>query len=266
MISLKNYFKDTTVKVKKFALALKGLIATVSGASFIQGDVKLAFYALVAGAAIAFLLDLLPPDQPGNNSSTGTVPPAAGAAAVLLFLVMLLPACTVVKPEVDRSKVDTTITSYKQVDIRVKGATVFKGLNLDSLYHAAMFAKQQRQSDSIAQLKYKVDSLAAVKANKPLPPKPVYIPSPPEVQYVTDPQTKALLGYWVDQYGKIQISCQAKDQTISTLQAQVTKLTKDTTTTTKVVMQTPGWNKILMIAEGVIIAVLVIVLIIKKLI
>jgi len=267
MISLKNYFKETSVKVKKFALVLKSLIATAAGTSFVQGDIKIAFYVAVGGAVIAGLLELLPPDDPAAPAQGA--PSAGGVAAAMLGLFILfgISGCTVLKPEVDRTKTDTTITTYKQVALQVKGATVSAGLNLDSLYHVALMNQDIRKDDSIqrlnAELKYKRDSIAALKANKPIPAPPVIIQAPPKKQYVTDPQTKAQLAYWIDAYGKFQITCQAKDQTIQTLQAQVTKLTKDTTTTTKVVTQTPWWNKLLMITESVIILALAIFLLIK---
>jgi hypothetical protein len=133
---------------------------------------------------------------------------------------------------------------------------------MDSLYHVALMDQDIRKDDSIqrlnAELKYKQDSIADLKAHRPVPAPPVYIQSPPQKQYVTDPQTKAQLSYWIDAYGKFQITCQAKDQTIQTLQAQVTKLTKDTTVTTKVAYQTPWWNKVLMWAELAVILVLLI--------
>jgi len=269
MISFKNYFKETSPKVKKFGLWLKGLVGMLAGSAYIQQDVKLAFYALIGGALLTGALELLPPDSDdkptdGNTGSTGS---NLSVAMLLLFFGLCLSSCWSIKPEVDRTKTDTTITSYKQVDINVKGAKVTKGLNMDSLYHAALFAKDQRTDDSIArlniELKYKQDSIAALKANKPVPVRPTFTPTAPPIQYVTDPQTKAQLSYWIDQYGKLQIGCEAKDQTVSTLQAQVTKLTTDKTVTVQVIEKTPAWNKFVMILEAAVIVVLGLLFIIK---
>ena len=270
MISVKNYFKDTSVKVKKFGLWLKGIIGAAAGSTYIQGDAKLALYFLVGGAIIAGILECLPPDGPSApQPQTNSAAPGVVAGLIALIMLFCITGCSVIKPQVDRTKSDTTLTSYKQVDLKIKGAKVFAGLNMDSLYHAALMAKDQRSQDSILSLKqelnYKADSIAALKANKPIPPKTIYVPSAPQKQYVTDPQTRAQLAYWIDAYGKFQITCESKDQTITTLQAQVTKLTKDTTVTTKVAYQTPAWNKIAMIVEGIAIAVLALILIFKLL-
>jgi hypothetical protein len=270
MSLLKNYWAETACSVKKIGLALRGLVATVSGAAFIQSDVKMAFYVLLAGGLLDFVLQNLPPDKPGTpgdgTASTDRVAPVIGAV-VLAFLMMFCSSCSVIKPQVNTTKTDSTYTTYKQVDIKLKGATVLAALNIDSIYHVALMNKDQYKDDSIArlnmELKYAKDSLADVIANKPIPPKPVYIPTAPQKEYVTDPQTKAQLSYWIDAYGKFQIQCDSKDQTITTLQAQVNKLSTDKTTTIDVAYKTPAWNKFLMILEGAIILVLAIILIIK---
>ncbi len=261
MINIKNYFKETSVRVKKFGLYLKGIIGTASGAAYIQNDAKLAFYFLIGGALITGLLELLPPD----NETTPADKSAMNGAAVIAGLLMLfmVGSCTVLKPEVDRTKTDTTITSFKQVDLKIKGAKVFAGINLDSLYHAALMAKDQRADDSIArlnlELKYKKDSIAALQANKPIPQKPIYIPSPPQKQYVTDPDTKAQLAYWVDAYGKFQITCESKDQTIHTQQAEITKLTKDVATQMLLQNKTPTWNCIAIAALATLLVISVLI-------
>jgi len=185
------------------------------------------------------------------------------AAMLLMVSALMFNSCSVIKPEVDHTQTDSTVTSFKQVDIKLQGAKVFAGVNIDSLYHAALMARDQRSEDSIArlnmELKYKQDSIAALKANKPVPPKPIYIQSPPQKQFVTDPETKAQLSYWIDAYGKFQISCESKDQTIHSLQAQVTKLTKDITTQKLLVDKTPTWNWIAMavLATLLVISVLI---------
>jgi hypothetical protein len=254
MINLKNYFKQTSVRVKKLGLYLKGVIGTASGAAYIQNDPKLAFYLLLAGALITGLLELLPPDDELSQPEFKKVSNAALIALIVLPFLALISSCTVLKPGVDHTKTDTTITSYKQVDVKVSGAKVFAGLGTDDLLHLALAAKDQRMDDSIArlklELKYKQDSIAALKANKPIPLKPLYVPPAPQKQYVTDPETKAQLSYWIDAYGKFQIECESKDQTIHTQQAEITKLTKDVTTQKLLTKVTPTWNWIAMAVLG----------------
>jgi hypothetical protein len=270
MSLLKNYWTETPTSVKKIGLALRALITTVAGTGLIQGDVKMAFYVVIAGGILDFILQNLPPDNnAGPNAGPASISPAKIVAPLIaLLLLFCVTSCTVVKPQVDRTKTDSTYTTYKQVDIKLTGAKVYAGLNLDSLYHVALMNKDQYKDDSIArlnvELKYKQDSIAALKADKPIPQRPVYIPSPPVKQYVTDPQTKAQLSYWIDAYGKFQISCEAKDQTIQTLQAQVNKLTTDKTVTVSVVYKTPAWNKFLMLAELALIIAAVIFIAIKS--
>lgn len=264
MLKLKNYWRATSPKIKKMSLWLKSTIGALALSAYATSEVKTGFYLLIAGAIIDGVLQLLPPDQDATKANKSAIKGAAVVALVIMASMFALSSCRVIKPEIDHTKTDSTITTYKQVDIKLPGAKVFAGLNMDSLYHAALMAKDQRSEDSILrlnmELKYKQDSIAALKANKPIPAKPVYIPSPPQKQYVTDPQTKAQLSYWIDAFGKFQITCESKDQTIHSLQAQVTKLTKEVTTQKLLVDKTPAWN---WIAMAVLATLLVISLIIN---
>ena len=52
----KNYFKPTSKKIEKLLLALKGFVGTIAVTTFVSGDPKIAFYFLIGGAAIDFLL------------------------------------------------------------------------------------------------------------------------------------------------------------------------------------------------------------------
>jgi hypothetical protein len=249
---------------------MRVLVGSITGSSFIQGNVKLAFYCLLAGGILDFILQCLPPGEPQAPATVSPVTVTPVVAIIALLMAFFISSCSIIKPEVDHSKTDTTITTYKQVDLKVKGAKVFAGINMDSLFHAALIEKVQQRADSISKLKlelqYKQDSIAALKANKPIPAKPIYIISDPVKQYVTDPQTKAQLTYWIDAYGKFQITCESKDQTIASLQAQVTKLTKDTTVTTKVAYQTPVWNKVVMIIEGLLLITAILIIVFKSII
>ncbi len=242
---LNNYWAETATSVKKIALALRTFVGTITASAYVQGNVQLAFYILLVGAIIDFLLNFLPPDKPGN-SGTPSIPQINLGTAVIFILALFITSCSIIKPQVNTIQKDSTYTTFKPIDLKVKGAKVNAGINLDSLYRASLFVRDQQKDDSILKLtlmvKYKTDSIAAIKANKPIPTRPVINYGQPTKIYVTDPQTKAQLSYWIDQYGKLQLGCEAKDQTVQTLQATITNLKSKETITTVVAFKTPGWN------------------------
>jgi predicted benzoate:H+ symporter BenE len=53
---LGNYFKPTSKTVLKVSLALKGFIGTISAATFFDGNKTAAFWFLIAGAFMDFIL------------------------------------------------------------------------------------------------------------------------------------------------------------------------------------------------------------------
>ncbi len=224
---LKNIFKPNSKSVMKLSLGLKGLIATIAGSAFMQGNAKFAFYALVAGAVIDFIISLLPPDAVVNDGSI--IKDAASRSSVVIVGVLvcsMLSGCWSQRPVLETKTVhadstvtnntskDTTFTTYKAINLNITGAKVQRFINLDSLYRIALIQRQQ----------HTIDSLKAVADGKPIP-----LPSKPVIQYYTDPQTKAELAYWIDAYGKFQVSCESKDQTITVQQAQITVLRKQVT-------------------------------------
>lgn len=217
---LKNYFKNNSKSIKKFSLAFRGLVGTLAISTYVANDPKLAFWFLAAGAVIDFLMQLLPPDTelPGGGHKL--------MFAVGLVCVLSLGSCRIIKPETSHTKTDTTTTNYKKVDVEVKGAKVGTSLNIDSL---ARVAADKR-------VKWLLDSAAAAQAGRPIPPAPTEAP-----KTFTDPNTKAQLTYWIDQHGKLQLGCESKDQTISMLVAEVTKLTTEVSKKTEVVKEIPGY-------------------------
>jgi hypothetical protein len=264
MSFLNNYWKETSCRVKKIGLVLRGLVTALTTNAYVQGDLKMAFYVLLAGAVLDILLQFLPPDSPATaNSESCAISGTGSAIAVIALLMLFTGACSIIKPGVDIIKTDSTYTTYKQVDLKLAGATVTKAVDLDSLFHASLMARDQRNADAIASMKYKQDSFSALEANKLLPAKPLYIQTKPIVQYFTDPQTKAQLSYWVDQYGKLQLGCESKDQVVHSLQTEVNKLSSQTTTKTVVVTKTPNWNWMVMGAEGILLLICIVILIIK---
>lgn len=171
----------------------------------------------------------------------------------LSFLLLLVVAsCKVIRPGVDTEKTENTDIKYKQHDINVKGAKVGSSIDFDSLRNEV-----EKQKARLAQ--YQIDSANAVANGKPLPPKPKETKST-----FTDPQSKAQLTYWFDQYGKLQLSCESKDQTVSFLAAEVTRLSKEVTKKTEVAYQTPVWNWILITVLSTLLIISTILLTTRK--
>lgn len=154
---------------------------------------------------------------------------------VVLYSLLLL-SCRIIKPEQTNSyrKEDSTITNYKKVDVEYKGATVTGSFNYDSLVrlmadkYVKLLPVQQQQSINLDSL-YKAFK-ANLKTN--------------EKQTVTDPQTKVQLQYWVDEFGKLQMTCSSKDQTIQMMVAEITRLTKEVSTNkkTEIVYKMSWWG------------------------
>lgn len=138
---------------------------------------------------------------------------------------MLLSACRIIKPEVSSSftSKDTTITNYKPVNVEVKGATVGASFNYDSAMNV-MFGKWVKMLPA-AQQSLNMDSLYKVFKGSL---------KTGEIKTITDPQTKVQLQYWVDEFGKLQMTCSSKDQTIQMMVAEITRLTKEVTKEKKV--------------------------------
>lgn len=147
-----------------------------------------------------------------------------GGADVWLLLItsgLLFNACTIVKPGETStySKTDTTETKYKPIFVEYKGGTSTTAINYDSLYAAwkkSLPATQQSNADSL----FKV-FLKSLKK---------------DTVTVNDPQSKAQLKYWYDEFGKLQMSCTAKDQTLSIMVAEITRLTKEVSNSNKTVV------------------------------
>lgn len=209
------------------SLALRALIGTLAGTAYITTDFRLAFWFLVAGAVLDFIIQCLPPD---TEIKDGT------KVLVVLFLAgaFWLSGCGSVRPVASSVSTDTTITTYKRVDIKVAGAKVVHGINLDSLFAEGRKAREQ----------YVRDSTAAALSGKLLP-----APNP-QIHTIVDPQSKAQLTYWLDQYGKLQLGCESKDQTIQALVAENNRLRQETKTVTFTEFKTPVWNYILMLMLG----------------
>lgn len=234
----KNYFKPTPVKLLKISTGLKALIGSISGATYLQGNPIAAFWLLVAGAVVDFLIQCVGEQE--NNNTGG------GKAAVWLLIatggILALSGCRVVKPETVTSTAtsDSSWTNYKTVNVDVKGASVRDSLaNAATLKQAleAFKAASAAAGSSGAQVPQSViDSLlnhfkSAFKGGK-------------DTTVVTDPQSKVQLKYWYDAYGNLQMQCSSKDETIQLLVAENNRLHKEVTEakTTEVVYKMPWYG------------------------
>ena len=136
------------------------------------------------------------------------------------------------------SKKDTTITNYIPVDAHYQGATVGNSINSDSLLKA--FAVLLEKSKGNGTRPVNIDSvLNAFKMG--------FKTNLHDTVVTTDPNTKVQLKYWVDEFGKLQMTCTSKDQTIQMMVAQITKLTEELKSnhTTVVVKEMPWWGWLL---------------------
>jgi len=159
----------------------------------------------------------------------------AAKLVIIGFAFIFLSGCKVVKPEVDNSytKKDTTITNYVPVDVHYQGASVGAAFNYDSAM-TLMFTKWVKMLP-VAQQSLNMDSLYKIFKGSL---------KTGEKQTITDPETKVQLQYWVDEFGKLQMTCTSKDKTIQMMVAQITKLTEEVTKQKKieVVYKMPSWG------------------------
>lgn len=223
----KNLFKKTDRNLMKLSVALRGLIGTLAGAAYVQENVRVAFWFLVAGAILDFVIQLLPSDT--------VIKPGAKVLGVLVLLSLFwLSGCRSIRPESSRISVsDTVVTSYKKVDVPLPDFVVKQSINIDSL------------------LKSLAPALSRGGGAKNEPTKP---------SVIKDDNGKVRLEYWVDEFGKLQINCQSKDQTIQVLVAENMRLRHEVKTDVLQVYRTPVWNYILLLLLG---AALVVALIKK---
>lgn len=213
---LDNLFQKSSKRIMKLSLALRALIGTISMAAYVQADIKLAFWFLVIGAVLDFIIQLLPPDteiKSGAKILVGLI-----AVSVLCFS-----GCSKkLRPESTTFTVkDTTIINYKTVDVPVPDFNIKQSINIDSLLEAYRLAANTGAEIQTA---------------------PVI---------VRDATGKVQLQYWVDQYGKLQITCESKDQTIQMLVAEVTKARNEVKTVYQTEYQTPVWNYAIIVLLGI---------------
>ncbi len=181
-------------------------------------------------------LSLLKKQQQQDEEKNSSIrnPPGTYILIVIAAASIAITSCKVVRPGQTSSyeKTDTTTTKYKPVDVTVKGATVYNTVNIDSLFNAwkkNLAANDQQKADSL--FKAILNSLSLKR----------------DTVTVTDPKSKAQLKYWFDEFGKLQMSCESKEQTISLMVAEITRLTKEVSkkATIEIVYKMPWWGWVL---------------------
>lgn len=175
------------------------------------------------------IMTLLTAGLERNKIPMPNVSDTTKTTTVIAFL-FLIGACKTIHPGVDNfhSSTDTTTTQYKQVAVNVQGANVGNALNMDSLVRAIVAQSATKSTN--------VDSLVKAIMAKLKPSK--------DTIRISDASGKVELKYWYDEFGKLQINCASKDQTITLLVAEVSKLRTqlDKKQTTIVVKEMPWWG------------------------
>jgi len=142
----------------------------------------------------------------------------------------LVASCKVIKPETTNStdKSDSTIIKKEYVPVLVPGANVAGSINYDSLYKIWRNTLPTNASNTNTDSLFKA-FLKTFKTG--------------EKTTIVDPNSKVQLEYWMDAYGKLNISCSSKDQTLQLLTTEITRLTKIATQAKKVevVVKAPQW-------------------------
>lgn len=215
---LGNYFKPSSKMVLKVSLALKGFIGTISAATFFDGNKTAAFWFLIAGAFVDFILQCI------DSDTEKTVKDNAGKITIIAVVMSLSCfSCATIRKSTTSEKIDSTSTEYKQVGVKLEGGSVKAAVNMDSIVSAL---RARLSGVARATPEFNVDSLIAdaleafkkeMKTMKP--------------NVITDPESKVQLKYWVDQFGKLNIECSSKDQTIQMLVAELTRTRKEKTET-----------------------------------
>lgn len=244
---LGNYFKPTSKNILKVSLALKGFIGTISAATFFDGNKTAAFWFLIAGAFIDFILQCV------DSDTEQAVKDNAGKISVILWILSLsVFGCKAPNIATSNTKTDSTWTSYNQAAMNVTGASVSSGVNVDSLVDAL---RRKLSTAANGSQPANIDSMinAAVSAFKDemKSMKPIV---------VIDPESKVQLKYWYDQYGKLNMECSSKDQTIQILVAQVNKLSNEKRVET-IIKKEPTWYTWGMVGYSLALTVLLVVLI-----
>jgi phage-related holin len=164
---------------------------------------------------------------------------------ILIAVMLLGVSCKTIAPQIDTSfeAKDTSITHYKPVDVAVKGADVVTPFDF-SKFLVPTTGDFYIKNPEFKGLETKLDSILTIYAKAKFGKDTVKI---------FDQTNKVALKYWVDEFGKLQIQCSSKDQTIQLLVAEVTKLRKETEKKreTVIVKEMPKWGWFIIGCAGV---------------
>lgn len=226
-----NYFKPNSVKAQKALLALKAMMGTIGGAAYFQGSPQAAFWLLVSGAAIDFLVQLLS-DGTNDQGNKGNTPSYIEKALMLIGVVLILSGCAGSKKShstfFESAKTDSTWIEKKSVPVPVKGSAT-AGVNLDSLKKALLASVQPGMNldsfrmiltQAMNQPGANTDSIMGVMQK-------MYAQLLNKVHYIPDTSGKLFMKYWVDSMGNLMAQCEQKDQVVQALVDQNNRLIKE---------------------------------------
>ncbi len=212
----KGYWRTTPKFCLKLSLGLRGLIGTIAASAYVQGEPRMAFWLLVAGAALDFLIQC---QHDCENLKNGN-----GAAAVALIIVLFYLAtgtgCRTIKMATKETHLDSSWVTQKKVDVHVAGGTT-EAANMDSL------------RGIIRELAGRGSGLATVVHDT--------LPGATDTVKIMDASGRAELRLWMDARGKMYADCSAKDQTIRALVNENNRLVRDNKSVVKTVYRLPPW-------------------------
>lgn len=169
----------------------------------------------------------------------------SGKTLTVLIAILLGIGCKTIAPQNNTSfeAKDTSITNYKKLDVEVKGADVKRPFDF-SQFLVPLSGDFYIKNPELKGLAPKLDSILSLYAKAKFGKDTVKI---------FDPTNKVALKYWVDEFGKLQIQCSSKDQTIQLLVAEVTKLRKESEKKQQVILvkEMPGWGWFIIGCAGV---------------
>lgn len=189
-------------------------------------------------------------------------PDAITAIAAIIIAACMFTSCS---PKITASEshivTDTTTVKYKPVEVKIKGSSVTGELNVDSLLNALKTNLQKLNETNFSN--EKTIAQQAIDFEKVFTDfKKGIKPSTPVV--ITDTSGRVQLKYWYDSFGKLQMECGTKDQTINLLVAEITRMRNEINSKQTVIYRTrPVWLTWLFMGMALIQAV-VLYLIVKR--
>lgn len=212
----KRYFKPTPKKLLRISLAMRTMIGTISGAAYFDGKKDAAFWFLIAGAVVDFLINCQTDDRKPSK-------PYIDKVLLILFgSIVLTSSCSrKVSETITISKTDSTWMTKKLVDIPVKGGAT-AGINMDSLKSLMEQYMMNTSGSNPSEITRIVEKTFSI----------------------PDTSGRYELRYWMDASGQLFAQCVGKDQVIQTLVEQNNRLIKEVQEKKKTVVKyrLPVWT------------------------